>query len=78
MNETGSPIHNISDTARWAAFYRAKESERPDALFHSEVTSRVHGLRFDAGATGLVSSSRKSARDRIPSKLRSLFRASMS
>jgi methyltransferase (TIGR00027 family) len=26
-------IKNISDTARWMAFYRAIESERPDALF---------------------------------------------
>ncbi len=27
------PIRNVSDTARWVAFYRAMESERPDALF---------------------------------------------
>ena len=26
-------IEHISDTARWVAFYRAMESERPDALF---------------------------------------------
>src|SRR3954462_13238738 len=25
------PIENVSDTARWVAFYRAMETERPDA-----------------------------------------------
>jgi O-methyltransferase involved in polyketide biosynthesis len=26
-------IRNISDTARWMAVYRARETERPDAHF---------------------------------------------
>ena len=39
---------------------------------------RIHGPRFAGGATDPMSSSRKSARDRIPSKLWSLFRTSTS
>jgi methyltransferase (TIGR00027 family) len=45
MNETGSPIQNISDTARWAAFYRARESERPDAVFRDPLARRLAGGR---------------------------------
>jgi len=45
MAHADSPIHNISDTARWAAFYRAKESERPDALFHDRLARRLAGER---------------------------------
>jgi len=37
MNQTaassGPLIRNISDTALWVAVYRARETERPDALF---------------------------------------------
>jgi methyltransferase (TIGR00027 family) len=45
MSQPGSPIHNISDTARWAAFYRASESERPDAVFHDRLARRLAGER---------------------------------
>jgi methyltransferase (TIGR00027 family) len=45
MTQTSSPIHNISDTARWAAFYRAKESERPDALFRDRLAQLLAGKR---------------------------------
>lgn len=45
MTQTGSPIHNISDTARWAAFYRAIESERPDAVFRDRLARRLAGER---------------------------------
>jgi methyltransferase (TIGR00027 family) len=45
MSQTGSPIHNISDTARWAAFYRANESERPDAVFRDRLARRLAGER---------------------------------
>ena len=37
----GSPIQNISDTALWAAFYRAKECERPDAVFRDRLAQRL-------------------------------------
>ena len=38
-------LRNISDTARWVAFYRAMESERPDALFHDPYARRLAGER---------------------------------
>src|SRR5437867_13054011 len=34
-------IRNISDTARWAAVYRARETERPDALFRDPFARRL-------------------------------------
>jgi methyltransferase (TIGR00027 family) len=42
-------IRNISDTARWVATYRARESERPNALFRDRFASRLadeHGQRI--------------------------------
>lgn len=38
-------IENVSDTARWVAFYRAMESERPDALFRDPWAKRLAGER---------------------------------
>lgn len=38
-------IRNISDTARWVAFYRAQESERPDAHFRDLLARRLAGER---------------------------------
>lgn len=38
-------IENISDTARWVAWYRAMETERPDALFNDPFARRLAGLR---------------------------------
>jgi methyltransferase (TIGR00027 family) len=38
------PIAHISDTARWVAYYRALESDRPDALFHDPFARRLAGL----------------------------------
>src|SRR5271170_606611 len=38
-------IRNISDTARWAAMYRALESERPDAIFRDPLARRLAGTR---------------------------------
>ena len=43
-----SPIENVSDTARWAALYRAMESERPDAHFHDLYARRLAGERGEA------------------------------
>src|SRR5216684_8547354 len=34
---------NISDTARWAAVFRARETERPDALFRDPFAERLAG-----------------------------------
>lgn len=43
-----SPIRDVSDTARWVAFCRAKESERPDALFRDPYARRLAGERGEA------------------------------
>jgi methyltransferase (TIGR00027 family) len=39
------PIENISDTARWVAYYRAMETERPDAIFRDPFAERLAGAR---------------------------------
>src|SRR5437667_1910976 len=38
-------IGHVSDTARWVAFYRVMESERPDALFRDPYARRLAGER---------------------------------
>jgi methyltransferase (TIGR00027 family) len=43
-----SPIRNVSDTARWVAFYRAMESERPDAIFQDPYARRLAGEQGEA------------------------------
>lgn len=40
-----SAIRNISDTALWVAVFRARESERPDALFHDPFARKLAGER---------------------------------
>jgi methyltransferase (TIGR00027 family) len=44
--ESGSLIKNVSDTARWAAIYRAKENERPNAIFRDPFAQRLAGARW--------------------------------
>lgn len=34
---------NISDTARWAAYFRAEETKRPDAIFRDPFAERLCG-----------------------------------
>lgn len=43
--ETQPLIRNISDTARWVAVYRARETERPDAIFRDPFARRLAGER---------------------------------
>jgi methyltransferase (TIGR00027 family) len=38
-------IRNISDTARWAAVFRARETDRPDAVFRDPYARRLAGER---------------------------------
>ena len=45
MHEFEGPIHNISDTARWVAVYRARESKRPDAVFRDPFAEQLAGER---------------------------------
>jgi methyltransferase (TIGR00027 family) len=40
-------IRNVSDTARWAAVYRARETDRPDAVFRDPLARRLAGARGD-------------------------------
>jgi methyltransferase (TIGR00027 family) len=42
---SGPLIRNISDTALWVAVYRARETERPDALFRDPLARRLAGER---------------------------------
>jgi methyltransferase (TIGR00027 family) len=38
-------IRSISDTARWVAYHRATESDRPDAIFRDPYARRLAGER---------------------------------
>jgi methyltransferase (TIGR00027 family) len=38
-------VRNVSDTALWVAVYRARETERPDALFRDPFAKRLAGER---------------------------------
>jgi methyltransferase (TIGR00027 family) len=44
-NSSGTPVSNVSDTARWVAVYRAVESARPDAVFNDPHADRLAGER---------------------------------
>lgn len=41
-------IQHISDTARWVAFYRAMETDRPDAIFRDPHARRLAGPEGEA------------------------------
>ncbi|MDP9147168.1 MAG: SAM-dependent methyltransferase, partial [Acidobacteriota bacterium] len=43
MPENPIVVRNISDTARWAAVFRARETERPDAIFRDRYAARLAG-----------------------------------
>jgi methyltransferase (TIGR00027 family) len=45
MSSTEDRIRNISDTAIWAAIYRARENRRSDALFRDPFAGRLAGER---------------------------------
>jgi methyltransferase (TIGR00027 family) len=40
---TPGTVRNVSDTARWAAYFRAQETARPDALFRDPFADRLCG-----------------------------------
>jgi len=46
-------IRDISDTARWVAVYRARETERPDAAFRDPFARRLAGERGEQIANSL-------------------------
>jgi len=45
MDRANSSVRNISDTARWVAYFRARETQRPDALFRDPFAERLAGER---------------------------------
>src|SRR5256885_2136475 len=49
----GPLIRDISDTARWVAVYRARETERPDAAFKDPFARALAGERGERIADGL-------------------------
>ncbi|MDT7541449.1 MAG: hypothetical protein QOE33_1353 [Acidobacteriota bacterium] len=52
--ETNAPLmRNISDTALWVAFYRALESERPDAHFQDHLARTLAGERGERIVRGM-------------------------
>jgi len=53
MAQTQAPIRNISDTACWSAVYRARETERPDALFRDPFARRLAGDRGEQIAANI-------------------------
>src|SRR5262245_29724129 len=46
-------IRDISDTARWVAVYRARENDRPDAIFKDPFARALAGERGEQIATSL-------------------------
>src|SRR2546423_12328542 len=53
MNEPESGIRNISDTARWVAVYRARETDRTDAVFRDPFARRLAGERGEQIAASM-------------------------
>lgn len=45
MLESNSVVRNISDTALWVTYFRARETQRPDALFRDPFAERLAGER---------------------------------
>jgi len=58
MAVTDPLIRNISDTALWVAVYRARETERPDALFRDPYARRLAGARGEEIASSIPFSDR--------------------
>jgi methyltransferase (TIGR00027 family) len=44
-NQPQLTLRNISDTARWVAAYRARETARPDAVFRDPFAARLAGTQ---------------------------------
>src|SRR5215472_12507066 len=53
MSDPESRIRNICDTARWVAVYRARETERKDAVFRDPFARRLAGERGEQIAASM-------------------------
>jgi len=51
-------IRDISDTALWVAVYRARETDRPDAVFRDPFARRMAGERGEQIAAGMTFSNK--------------------
>src|SRR5438132_4574486 len=58
MSTSEPLVRNISDTALLAAIYRARETERPDAVFRDPFARRLAGERGDQIAKSMPFSER--------------------
>jgi len=45
MSDAHALVRDISDTARWVAYFRARETQRSDALFRDPYAERLAGAR---------------------------------
>jgi len=45
INNRDRFVRNISDTALWVAYFRARETQRPDALFRDPYAEKLAGKR---------------------------------
>jgi methyltransferase (TIGR00027 family) len=45
MSDSNPSVRNVSDTARWVAYFRALETQRSDALFRDPFAARLAGER---------------------------------
>src|SRR5215831_11805998 len=45
MSNVQPLVRDISDTARWVAYFRARETQRSDALFRDPYAERLAGVR---------------------------------
>ncbi len=52
-------IRNISDTALWAAVFRARENDRPDAVFRDPFARRLAGVRGEQIIEAMPSSKKQ-------------------
>ena len=53
MSSAPAQVRNVSDTALWAAHFRAEESRRPDALFRDPYAERLGAQRGGEMASAL-------------------------
>jgi methyltransferase (TIGR00027 family) len=53
-DSTQPALRNISDTARWVAEYRARETARPDAVFRDPFAARLAGQQGQKIAAGFA------------------------
>jgi len=60
MTPTEPLIRNVSDTARWVAVYRARETERADPLFRDPFARRLAGARGEEIAAVIQKRTRQS------------------